>query len=137
MITPKAAPTTALEESIAYEWVTLRDCNICQRCRRNCGPIARDHRKNRSQGGSTTPANLQLLGLGCHQWKTEHPREAVAAGWAVPGWADPAEWPAARWVRTERGTHALVWVLYLNGPDVQGRLWVRITDTEANERMGN
>ncbi len=133
MIGPKARPPSAAEEADAYEVATNRDANTCQRCRRNCGPIARDHRKNRGQeGGWTIPSNLQCLGLGCHIWKTEHPEQAVADGWAVPGYrmAVPREWPAARWVRTERGTLRRAWVLY----DDEGG-WQEITETEARERM--
>lgn len=134
-ITPKyegqQAPTAA-EEADAYEVATNRDGNTCQRCLRDCGPIARDHRKNRGQGGWTVPSDLQCLGLGCHTWKTEHPEEAVAEGWAVPGWprADWREWPARRWLKTERGTLRKSWVLY----DDEGG-WLEISETEARERM--
>jgi hypothetical protein len=113
VIGPKVAKPTAREESEAYELVTLRDQDICQRCLRDCGPAARDHRKNRSQGGVTVVEGLQVLGLDCHVWKTDHPDAANRAGWGVPGWADPAEYPARRWVRTAVGTRRLAWVLYL------------------------
>ena len=123
---------TAAQERDAYELVTLRDGNTCQRCRRDCGPVARDHRKNRSQGGMTVLSNLQLLGLGCHTFKTEHPAEAIAEGFGVPGWptADPAEWPARRWVRTPYGTYRSAWVLYADDGSV-----TEITEEEARERM--
>lgn len=133
MISPKAVKPTTAEEADAYEIATNRDADTCQRCLRHCGPVARDHRKNRGQeGGWTVASNLQCLGLGCHTWKTEHPEQAVTDGWAVPGYrmAVPREWPAARWVRTERGTLRKGWVLY---DDAGG--WVEITETEARERM--
>lgn len=135
MIRPKyetPALQTSAAERDAYEIVTLRDADTCQRCRRNCGPIARDHRKNRSQGGRTVPSNLQCLGLGCHEWKTNNPALAVAEGWAVPGYAraDWREWPARRWVKTTRGTLRLVWVLYDDEGD-----GLEISDKEARERM--
>jgi hypothetical protein len=135
MIRPKyqdAPKPTRAQEQDAYELVGLRDGNTCQRCRRDCGPIARDHRKNRSQGGLTVPDNLQLLGLGCHQWKTEHPEQAITDGWGVPGWptAVPAEWPARRWVRTHVGARRLAWVTY----DDYGGV-TEITEKEARERM--
>lgn len=130
MIAPKPQKPSRAEETTAYELVTLRDGNSCQRCRRDCGPIARDHRKNRSQGGLTVLSNLHLLGLRCHQWATEHPREAVDEGWAVPGYADPAEWPARRWVATSMGTLRLSWVLYSDDGGVD-----QITDEEARARM--
>lgn len=102
----------------AYRIVTERDNNICQRCLRDCGTgvTSRDHRKNRSQGGLTTPSNLQVLGgtgtTGCHGWVTEHPFAAVRDGWTVPGWGDPKKWPARRWQRTLTGTLTLGWCLY-------------------------
>lgn len=135
MIGPKyerAAKPTRLQEATAYELVTLRDLNVCQRCLRNCGPIARDHRKNRSAGGRTAASNLQLLGLLCHQWKTEHPHEAVAEGWGVPGWpaAHPIEWPAARWVKSGTGTRRKAWVLYDDDGSIR-----EISDDQARQRM--
>lgn len=104
---------TARQEREAYELVTLRDRNTCQRCRRDCGPIARDHRQNRDPF-NTVVSNLQLLGLGCHQWKTEHPDEALAEGWAVLRHTTltAAEWPARRFMRNRLGLLVPVWVLY-------------------------
>lgn len=132
MIRPKyeqtAKPSRA-GDADAYELVTLRDANTCQRCRR-CGPTQRDHRKNRSQGGLTVASNLQILGLECHAFKTEHPKNALEQGWAVPSWGDPKEWPARRWIGTGLGTVRLAWVLY----DDDGG-WLEITDAEAMERM--
>lgn len=129
----KAVKPTPAEERDAYELATVRDRDTCQRCLRYCGPIARDHRKNRGQGGLTVPSNLQCLGLGCHTWKTEHPAQAVADGWAVPGYpmADPAEWPAFRWLPAGRpATYRRAWVLY---DDAGG--WVEVAEEEARDRM--
>lgn len=126
MIGQRTVRPTAAEERDAYELATLRDADTCQRCRRNCGPIARDHRKGRGVGGLTIVANLQCLGLGCHTWKTEHPADALEDGWTVPGWADPETFPARRWVGTKRGTLRLAWVVY----DNEGA-WVEITEEEA------
>jgi hypothetical protein len=120
------------DEADAYEIVTLRDAGTCQRCRRNCGPFNRDHRQNR-RPGNTRASNLQGLGgsgtTGCHGWKTTHPKEANEQGWGCPSWADPAEWPGARWVQ---GGHVLrlAWVLY----DDEGG-WREISDAEAELRM--
>jgi len=129
MIGQRTARPTAAEERDAYEVATLRDADTCQRCRRDCGPTARDHRKGRGVGGLTIVANLQVLGLGCHTWKTEHPKDALEAGWTVPGWAEPEEYPAARWVPTKRNTLELVPVLYRNDGT-----WDRITEEEAARR---
>jgi hypothetical protein len=129
MIAPKTQKPSKADEHDAYELVTLRDMNSCQRCGRDCGPIARDHRQNR-QSGNTIVSNLQLLGLGCHQWKTEHPRAAIAEGWAVPSWADPREWPARRWFTGDYGIKTLGWVLYRDNGDV-----LEITESEAVRRM--
>lgn len=129
MIGPKHARPSKADEADAYEIATLRDRDTCQRCRSNCGPSARDHRQNR-QPGNTVASNLQVLGLRCHQWKTEHPKAALEEGWAVPSWADPAEWPATRYLPTEYGTHRAAWVLY----DDEG--WFHeITDEDAYRRM--
>lgn len=130
MIVPKKPKPTATEEKRAYKIVTARDDDTCQRCLRNCGPIARDHRRNRSQGGLTTPANLHLLGLQCHVWATEHPTDAVAEGWAVPGFADPLVWPGRRYRRGDYGIVHLSWCLYDNKGGVH---W--ISDEEALRRM--
>lgn len=127
---PKRDRPTALDEKRAYTIATGRDELLCQMCLRWCGAPQLDHRQNR-QSGNTVPSNLQTLGLNCHQWKTEHPREALHDGWAVPRWADPAEWPAKRWIRTELGTVRAAWVLY----DDDGG-WDEISAGEARRRMG-
>lgn len=38
------------------------------------------HRKLRSQGGTDDPTNLELLGVGCHQWAHANPAEAARLG---------------------------------------------------------
>jgi len=133
MIGPKKPSLTPADERDAYELVTLRDDDTCQRCRRARG-TNRDHRKNRSQGGFTVVSNLQLLcgtgTTGCHGWAHAHPRDAIADGWAVPGWADPAQWPARRWVKSVYGLR-LAWVLY--GDDGSVR---EIAEHLAHELMG-
>lgn len=128
-ILPKTRKPTAREEREAYLLATYRDDDTCQRCRRDCGQTARDHRQNR-QPGNTTAANLQVLGLRCHQWKTEHPHDAMREGWAVPGYALPENWPARRWQETAHGMLRLAWCLYDNQGGVH---W--ITDEEAHRRM--
>lgn len=134
MILPKTAKPSKADEEDAYEAATLRDNNTCQRCRRDCGPVARDHRQNR-QPGNTILVNLQCLGLRCHIWKTEHARDALTEGWAVPSWADPAEWPARRYTRDTFGVSRISWVLYLDAPGPDGLLWTVITAEEALRRM--
>lgn len=129
MITQKTPKPSKSDEHDAYELATLRDGNRCQRCLRDCGPIARDHRQNRQPGNTIVP-NLQCLGLRCHQWKTEHSRDALAEGWAVPSWADPREWPARRWFTGEFGIKTLGWVLYRDDGGV-----LEITESEAVHRM--
>lgn len=136
MIEPKVQKPSKADEHDAYELVTLRDKNMCQRCGRDCGHgmVSRDHRKNRSQGGLTVPSNLQILGgtgtTGCHGFVTSHPRQAIAEGWAVPSWADPREWPARRWFTGDYGIKTLGWVLY----DDAGHV-LEITESEAVRRM--
>lgn len=133
MIGPKVAKPTKAQEADAYELATLRDSGTCQRCRRAAG-TNRDHRKNRSQGGLTVASNLQLLcgtgTTGCHGFVTGHPADAIADGWAVPGWANPAEWPARRWVKSVYGLR-LAWVLL----DDEGGVH-EIAEHLAHELMG-
>ncbi|WIA99718.1 HNH endonuclease signature motif containing protein [Curtobacterium sp. MCBA15_012] len=129
MIGPKVDRASEAEEQRAYEVVTERDEQQCQRCWRG-GVAQRDHRKNRSQGGRTAASNLHLLCPECHLWKTDHPVEAARDGWGVPGWADPAEFPARRWLRTAVGTLRQAWVLY----DDAGT-WTEISAEQALRRM--
>lgn len=133
MIGPKVEKQTAGDEKRAREVVRGRDGGRCVRCRRY-GPANWDHRRNKSQGGLWAPSNGQLLcgsgTTGCHGWKTANPREAIAEGWAVPGWADPLVWPARRWVDSSVGTLTKVWVLY----DDRGG-FRRISDDEAARRL--
>ena len=130
MIRPKIAKQSKTDDQKAYDVATLRDNDTCQRCLRDCGPTARDHRRNRSQGGLTTVANLQIMGLRCHIFVTEHPAEAIAEGWAVPGFADPLVWPARRWFTGDYGIRTLGWVLL----DDAGHV-LEITEDEALRRM--
>ena len=134
-IQPKTPKPTVAEEKRAYKDATERDNGTCQRCLRDCGPLARDHRQNR-EAGNTTLANLQCLGLRCHQWKTEHPKEALARGWGVPSYADPRVWPARRWLLSSFGRLREGWVLYRDTPGQDGRLWDEISDEEAARHMG-
>lgn len=136
MIRPKVAQPTALEERTAYELATIRDLGVCVRCRRvhPLFGVNRDHRKGRGVGGRTEVTNLQLLcgsgTTGCHGWKSGHPRDAENEGLTVPGYADPAAWPAKRWERAAHGVLITVWVLYL--PDGTYR---SITEADALQRM--
>lgn len=136
MIGQRPVKQTPAEERRAYQAVTLRDQDTCQRCLRNCGGgvTSRHHRKNRSQGGRTLPSNLVVLGgtgtTGCHGIITESPQLARAEGFTVPSWGDPAEFPVRRYVRTAQGTRRQVWVLL----DDHG-LFRQITDEEARRRM--
>lgn len=118
-------------EQGAYDTVTLRDANTCQKCHRVGVATQRDHRRNRSQGGKTLPSNLQLLCVFCHDWKTSNPKRAIAEGWQCPGWADPTWWPARRWLPTAIGTKRAAWVLYDDVGD-----FIEISSTEAEAVMG-
>lgn len=134
MIGPKAPKPTTAEERAAYEAAMVRDDNRCQKCHRG-QPLNRHHRKGRGVGGRTTVEGLQILcgsGVhGCHGYVTQHPAQACAEGWACPGWADPAEWPAARWV-SNGPVLELVPVLYH-----RDGTWSEITATEAALRRLN
>ncbi|WP_349862619.1 HNH endonuclease signature motif containing protein [Leifsonia sp. WHRI 6310E] len=122
-------------EAEARDVVDHRDERVCVKCRR-VDPmfgVNWDHRKNRSQGGEWRASNGQLLcgsgTTGCHGWKTSHPMEAREQGYSVPGYADPAEYPARRWAYVGY-VLAQVWVLY----DDAGQ-WVVISEEEAQMRI--
>ena len=133
MIGQKRPKLTRTQERAAYDAATARDSvngvEQCQKCGR-FGPCDRDHRQGRDPF-NTTPANLQLLGgafgCGCHVWKTENPADAIKAGFTVPSWGDPSEWPAWRFGGG--------WVIYFDEPDVEGRWWREISESEARERV--
>lgn len=121
MIEPKRPRPSKAEEADAYEAVTLRD-KTCVALSPECvGVPQRDHRQNR-QAGNTVVANLQLLCVHHHGWKTEHPADAIYQGYAVSRYEDFREWPARRFG---------VWVLYRDDGT-----WTVITDLEAWRRMG-
>jgi hypothetical protein len=135
VIAPKIPKPTRAEEHDAYELATLRDRGYCVRCRRidPVWGVNRDHRKGRGVGGRTVVENLQLLcgsgTTGCHGWKTQKPEEALEQGYTVPEWADPLEFPAARWF-PEYGVLRLGWALYTHRGQV-----VEIPEAEALARM--
>lgn len=134
MIRPKTPKPTKAQGREAYEIVTARDEGRCQKCQR-IGQVTRDHRLNRSQGGRTTPANLQLLcgsgTTGCHGEVTHDLDMALREGWRVPAWADPLRWPARRWFRNDFVfTFREGWALYDDAGGV-----TEITDQEARALM--
>lgn len=136
MITPKLEKPSSRHEAEAYELVFLRDGGQCVFRAWDCaGPVQRDHRKNRSQGGLTVLLNLQVLCLRHHDWKTTHPEEAAREGWAVPGWSDPATYPARRWARHPRGYTAILWCLYRPTLDEPHNGFTLIDRREAARRI--
>jgi hypothetical protein len=131
MIGPKVQPPTRADEANAYELATLRDDNTCLFMAWDCsGGVQRDHRQNR-RPGNTIVENLQCLCAKHHQWKTEHPRDALRDGWAVPSWGDPTSWPARRWVRDRYNVLRKSWVIY----DADGG-WRVISIAEALQVVG-
>jgi hypothetical protein len=135
MIGPKIPKPTKAEENDAYELCTLRDRGACVRCRRvhPIWGVNRDHRMGRGVGGRTIIENLQVLcgsgTEGCHGWKTRNPEKAVREGYTVPSWADPAEFPAARWF-PDGPVLRLGWCLYRADGTVH-----EIPEAEALARM--
>ena len=117
MIAPKTLKPSPREEPEAYELVARRDGRACVRCGYYGAPQL-DHIQNRLSG-NTVPANLQTLcgpgGNNCHQWKTDHPDDAITEGFARSRFetADPTTIPARRYIVG----HGLVWVLYGRGTD--------------------
>jgi len=82
------------------DWTALRwalqdrsdgDCEACGHPRGPYGVV--HHRRLRSQGGGHDLPNLLVVHNGCHLGIHNAPRHAIAHGWIVPGWADPATVP--------------------------------------------
>jgi hypothetical protein len=80
-----------------FEWderatraaVTTRSGGRCELCR---APGAQmHHRKNRSQGGRWSPANIMHLCVPCHRYFTEHPSVAYLIGVSVRRRQEPAD----------------------------------------------
>jgi hypothetical protein len=70
----------------------------CEKCGGWTGDtFAAHHRKLKSQGGKDHIQNLVALCHPCHNLGTHaihlNPKQAVAGGWIVPVWADPAHTP--------------------------------------------
>ena len=127
MIGPKLPKQTAADERKARADVKERDQGICVRCGKPSTDW--DHRKARSQAGRWSASNGQSLCRDCHRWRHENPAAAVLEGFACPGWADPAFWPA--WREDVRS-----WVIYYERPDGEGRWWSEITESTADMLMG-
>lgn len=73
------------------------------------------HRRNRSQSGKHTPANLGALCSPCHLHVTVHPAAAVRSGWSIQGTQfQPDEVPVRR-----RGE----WVYLLEDASVMPADW--------------
>lgn len=130
MIGPKQEKQTAADERRARAAVKERDKGFCVRCGDVGGNF--DHRQNRSQGGRWVASNGQTLcgsgATGCHGWVTQNPAQAVAEGFACPGWARPAFWPAWR-------ADVASWVIYYDVADSKGRWWSEITESTAEMLM--
>lgn len=140
MIAQRTAELSRAEERQNYSLAFKRDGGTddrqatCQKCRQ-FGTVQMDHRQNRMPG-NTVPSNLQALCPTCHKWKTEHPTEALAQGFAVLRHTTltPDEWPARRWVESRFSTWREAWVLYLDAPE-HGRMWFETADIEAHYRL--
>lgn len=82
------------------EIVLTRAAGRCERCGRRCAGQFH-HRKPRGMGGARRdssrhcPSRVVYLCYACHRWAESERTEAMAAGWLVSHWADPAEVPVA------------------------------------------
>jgi hypothetical protein len=82
----------------ASEWASMnllleaRAAGACERCGKECGPVARHHRKRRREGGDSL-ANLLFVGAPCHVEIHSHPVESRRYGWIVSMSRDPLEVP--------------------------------------------
>lgn len=64
----------------------------CERCGKECGPVARHHRKRRREGGDSL-ANLLFVGRECHTYIHAHPVESRKYGWIVSMSRNPLDVP--------------------------------------------
>lgn len=131
MILPKTDKPSEKQEREAYALATDRDKDSCVKCG-NREWIERDHRQNR-KAGNTVVENLQCLCHSCHVWKTEHPLDARAQGFALKSTDDPLTFPARRLFRTDMGRLLLIWVVYL--PAGNDPMFYEISEDEARKRM--
>lgn len=89
-MTPRLPPLP-LDTRIALDERSRGRCEACGRHRGASGVV--HHRKLRAQGGTHDPANLMVLHDGCHRFAHANPAWAMAHGWIVSGWGDPATTP--------------------------------------------
>lgn len=68
-------------------------CPVCAEPLTVWQPVARHHRKLRSQGGTDEDVNLLLLHDVCHKQVHDTPALSREQGWIVPSWGDPGDWP--------------------------------------------
>jgi len=73
--------------------VRERASHLCEKCGRENRRLTPHHRKLLSQGGYDGADNLASLCSQDHDWCHEHPVEAMAAGWIVPSYENPATYP--------------------------------------------
>ena len=69
----------------------------CEKCGEAGEDMALHHRKLKSRGGKDSVANLMVVHHKCHNLGTGsihmNPANATVAGWMVPSWADPEDYP--------------------------------------------
>ena len=85
-----------MNETLCRKVVKLRSGGSCEKCGMT-DAIHMHHRKNRSQGGKWTPANVTHLCLQCHHHVTVNPNWAEIHGWNVRSHQDPAQIPVGVW----------------------------------------
>lgn len=76
--------------------VMERAGDLCEMCGQQRA-MELHHRRNRSQQGKHTPANLGALCSPCHQFVTVHPAAAVRSGWSIQGTRATPEGVAVRY----------------------------------------
>lgn len=97
-----------MNEKTCREIVKERSGKHCEMCTMRAAQM--HHRKNRSQGGKWTPANILHLCADCHHAVTVNPHWACGRGLSVKSWQEPFNEPVVRWGK---------WVLLGDNGDVQ------------------
>ena len=89
-----------MNETECRQAVAERSLGLCEKCGQQRG-AEMHHRKNRSQGGKWTPANIIRLCHDCHSFVTINPDKGRSGGWCIQRHEDPEAVPvnmAGQWL---------------------------------------
>lgn len=79
-----------MNETDCRKVLAERAAMLCERCGQQRA-AEMHHRKNRSQGGAWTPANILHLCSPCHVFVTQNPVSGRDGGWCLKSFDDPEQ----------------------------------------------